>query len=897
MAGLIETVTKALKGRPSQPDAQQAAAIKAEQDAAMAAEQQAKSADAQKAADMLPLIGVGGQEYHNGLFREEYHEDLADPLARVERMNELRVGDAVVSSHLRRLMVPISRIDLWSLQPAEGDVAEDAAEGESEPGEDEQPQQQAGKKSLRMAPEGQQDAPEKKLAAVAPEADEATQDDDSADGESGPEAEDDAAEGEAPEMPADQFRAALEANILGRGPRSYRMATTWQQWIREACTSLAFGFALFERELMAVDGPLGTWVLVKRLQWMHPRSIRRFLVNRDGELLGVEQWARQSAYGLPGSDEVLNPQKAADAIIGGRQLEDRGGWKLVVVPASRLVSIVRNREGANFEGLPDIRSVYMDARHAAFLRKAQRIDAAKRAIGIPMAEAETEASPETTSNVIAQLRRMRGGAAEMAYVYSPKGVKIGFMDMGANTIDVSPMMRATEERIAFGFGTEFTRRGAEGSGGSYSAGEIQAEYFNLQLNALAGWIADEVNRQLIEPLAELNGFCDSPPVLTVGDVAPPDVAKIADLKAKGALSWTDEDEQQLRRQIKWRPLTPQELEQRRAKKEQMAAIAEASVGMKPGESKAAGGESGNAKAADKKSEPPQPVAPMAPPKELAAPKMRRPLTTHEEKYGQIPRVQDAFDAFIMDVTQALRPLREAAVRDAIRRVSIDGHRGTVKGRLKDGPMKAAAKALAERMRELGRETAGAEIRQQVQALELAAPPEFDPFKPMAKKTRGLVGVTRVAQDLDNALETVIDLDVSRIMDGIIKSIEREILDGIAADMSEQEAIAAAQRNVLAASDRALEDAARNMASHAYNGGRSEVLEQSLEAGVPITHARRVEVMDENTCDTCMTLDGLVVEIESDAYWANMPPSKCDGGARCRGYYEFKVINPSTQEAP
>jgi len=143
-------------------------------------------------------------------------------------------------------------------------------------------------------------------------------------------------------------------------------------------------------------------------------------------------------------------------------------------------------------------------------------------------------------------------------------------------------------------------------------------------------------------------------------------------------------------------------------------------------------------------------------------------------------------------------------------------------------------------------------------------------------------------DLENALDVIIDLDVGKILDAVVGSIEREVLTAIAGNATEEEAVAQALRAVLGQSDASIDNAARNVASHAFNGGRSEVVEQAREQGVPLTMARRTEVMDDNTCDACAGLDGLTVSLDSDEYWTNMPPAKCAGGAWCRGFYSLEL---------
>jgi hypothetical protein len=55
---------------------------------------------------------------------------------------------------------------------------------------------------------------------------------------------------------------------------------------------------------------------------------------------------------------------------------------------------------------------------------------------------------------------------------------------------------------------------------------------------------------------------------------------------------------------------------------------------------------------------------------------------------------------------------------------------------------------------------------------------------------------------------------------------------------------------------------------------------------PPEYAMRSEQLDENTCDTCDELHGLIVQVDSAEYMDEMPPAECEGGGRCRGIYVY-----------
>ena len=85
------------------------------------------------------------------------------------------------------------------------------------------------------------------------------------------------------------------------------------------------------------------------------------------------------------------------------------------------------------------------------------------------------------------------------------------------------------------------------------------------------------------------------------------------------------------------------------------------------------------------------------------------------------------------------------------------------------------------------------------------------------------------------------------------------------------------------SDKPLEDLARKSAAVAYNQGRAAAILTALDDG-EVQFAVRSEYLDENTCPPCADLDGLTVDVGTPEFEEFMPPAKCDGGDRCRGYY-------------
>lgn len=83
------------------------------------------------------------------------------------------------------------------------------------------------------------------------------------------------------------------------------------------------------------------------------------------------------------------------------------------------------------------------------------------------------------------------------------------------------------------------------------------------------------------------------------------------------------------------------------------------------------------------------------------------------------------------------------------------------------------------------------------------------------------------------------------------------------------------------SDKPINELARQSTGKAFNLGRNVELQRQEER---VAFVIRTEILDGNTCDPCAALDGTRYDVGSAEYFDNMPPAKCAGADRCRGFY-------------
>lgn len=812
-----------------------------------------------------PRIGFSGQKWGTAGYEEEYHRELSDPLSAADAYDKLRIGNSTIASLIQRIEGPI-RQAAWSVVHGSGAPLLPSV--------------------ARMQADDEPDAG----------------------------------------MEDEQARAAwlIESNLFGEPFPEYAMRQSWRnQSLHELCTVLAFPFAMFEAVPRWQSGALGDRVVLDQLNWLHPRSVAQVRSGEDGSFLGILQ---EGQHGWNDS--------TADSLSGGSQ-EIRRRF----IPAHRLVVHARNREGDNPGGTPLVRHMFGDARRQEHAIKWQIIDAQNRAIGIPSIKLAKGATPKQLEDAKSVARRLTYGNKEQAYVVMEDGTEIGFVEMGANVANMDVLIQAQEARMRSVASAEVFALGQAGSEGSRAVASEFTPYFDLLVKSVADGIVEDIQRQVLEPLHRLNFGTSVPtPRLHVGNVSRPNVEQIlAALTAQGVQSDGDV-EQSLRGALDLPPLPDAEVARRNRQRglpklggegfgarslvavvkellgsgaideDQAAELFSVITGDREWKDRAKGAIWSDPLRKDAQGQsvdaPPGVFAERANPVRLAAigpgkpllRALRREPTEHEAAFCCLADLDRGFEDIATDFVQAVKPLRAAAVEEAIRRMVVDGPRVTIP-RLKSKPMREAIAAVMQKARDLGRVTAREELRAQVEAARdkrLATAPTFDPLA--GRKPRAKLPKLQLAQEIDQSLDVVIGLRVESILNSVADAVRRSVLDSFERGIEGDEAADIARRELLDRSDAPLEAAGREVASRGVNNGRAEGVAESEDElaslGLEVDVARRSSVLDDATCPPCENLDhgksGTEYEVGSDEYFSDMPPAHCDGRASCRCFFSFAV---------
>jgi hypothetical protein len=303
--------------------------------------------------------------------------------------------------------------------------------------------------------------------------------------------------------------------------------------VSEAVSFLWMGFSWFEvvykrREGLDTknvkkrskynDGRIGVRKLVSRAPW----TISKFAIEpKTGKILGVHQ--RESAFTGRGSDSLIPSNKSiyyrTTAIDGD--------------PSGR--SILRN--------------AYTSYTYLTNLQSIEAIAVEREMHGIPIGRIPSEYLAATATDAQVAIRlQMERMLADMklnaqGYALLPSdllldsdgkstgGVAARLVDVelmtsqGNRNIDIGPIIDRYQHDIARSVLSEFLMLGT--NGGSYALSKSKTDLFLRALESYINTVADVLNKQLVEPLWELNGLSvETMPRIEAGDVAPHDLREL-----------------------------------------------------------------------------------------------------------------------------------------------------------------------------------------------------------------------------------------------------------------------------------------------------------------------------------------------------------------------------------
>ena len=259
---------------------------------------------------------------------------------------------------------------------------------------------------------------------------------------------------------------------------------SWSQHLRLALLMLPFGHSYFEQVYrFDEDGMLRLRKLGVRL----PHTISKINVASDGGLVSIEQHG-----------------------IGG-------GSTGVVLPVSRLVAYVLDREGGNWLGESLLRSAYKNwlLKDRALRTWSSTID--RQGMGLPL----YTSAPNETSLAAGQKIATQARAGSNAGAAIPNGATLALLGVSGTLPDVEKFVAYNDQQIARSALGHFLNLGGQTGGqvGSYNLGSVLADTFNLAVGEVADLVAETASAHIIEDLVDVNfGPTVAAPTLTFDDI-------------------------------------------------------------------------------------------------------------------------------------------------------------------------------------------------------------------------------------------------------------------------------------------------------------------------------------------------------------------------------------------
>jgi hypothetical protein len=306
----------------------------------------------------------------------------------------------------------------------------------------------------------------------------------------------------------------------------------WDDILRQALLMTAFGVMLFEKVYGTYKFEGKTYVTLQKFAPRLPKSIL--------------MW------------------ELADRTFGIQQIRQDG--VLAQIPGSKLAIFVNEREGDNWWGTSMLRSAYQ---HWYRKSKYYAIDALgfeRQALGVPFAkmpQGYTENDEKRAEKVLSNLR-----ANQRQFLVFPNTMEVGFLDMNArSTRDPSTAIEHHNKQILQSVLAQFLELGqSKANSGSRALSQDHSDLFLKSMEALANTIITVINRDVIRELVDLNfNNVEAYPVLDYNGIAKADITAVgtayAQLVTAGAITPTTDDQQYMRTLLGLPPLTQEQIDE------------------------------------------------------------------------------------------------------------------------------------------------------------------------------------------------------------------------------------------------------------------------------------------------------------------------------------------------
>lgn len=616
------------------------------------------------------------------------------------------------------------------------------------------------------------------------------------------------------------------------------MDITRDDFLRQALLMIPFGVMLFEKVYGIKNHDGKDYVTIVKMAPRLPKSIL--------------QWE------LP------------DHTFGIQQIRQDG--VLAMIPGSKLLIFCNEREGDNWWGNSMLRAAY---KHWYFKNNFYKLDAIameRQAVGVPriqMPAGYTESDEKKAAQAAMNLRGNEDG-----FILVPNGYVADFMDMGAHTTrDPEPSINHHNKEILQSVLAQFLELGqTKAASGSRALSTDHSDLFLKALEAIAKTLIDVINKDLIPELVDMN-FNDVKvyPVLDYSGISKIDLVALGDAFSKlvtaGALNPTDDDQQYLRAAMGLPPRKQEDIDaaaNEEPSSEEQIDHANIEKTNEPDPSGPAQDANKVTDAAGKQQKPKPTAGNNDKVDKAAADKKPKPAKATEY---QIPRKFSNGKGFM-----SWRPLTMAESKVDFNKIQ------TVMNDMEKAFGAAALTILTDAKNSFMAKLMAAlqsKNTKTVQDLEVQFNAEYTALLKDTMARAYNYGKQTVAVEMGivppasgSAVAENMDLMASAIAQKTMSDIETKAklaaANVIQSDTSALQGAGEIDAQLETAIQKAVDATAGTVIASNINAGRNDVIQQKSS---DIYGLQRSEVLDDRTCNFCLSMDGLV--ITTDDGWAGM----------------------------
>jgi hypothetical protein len=609
-------------------------------------------------------------------------------------------------------------------------------------------------------------------------------------------------------------------NFVGHALFDWIEDMSWDDILRQALLMCDYGVMLFEKVYGIKEHDGKTYVTLKKLAPRLPKSIL--------------MW------------------ELTDHTFGIQQIRQDG--VLAQIPGSKLVIFVNEREGDNWWGNSMLRSAY---KHWYYKNNFYKIDAIafeRQGLGIPkitMPMGYTESDEKKAVQAMQNLR-----ANEDAFLLLPNGYEAEFMDMGAkSTRDPETSINHHNKEILMSVLAQFLELGANSkSSGSRALSQDHSDLFLKGIEAIANNVISVINKTLIPELVDLN-FNDVKqyPVLDFSGIRKIDMTEFgtafAQLVTAGALTPTDDDQQYLRAAFGLPPRSQADVDAQNDEEDDELNTEELEDGADIEDTET------------QQEEDVEDAATKQDPKAQTKQQNKKTDTQVKKKKAHdhlSPKRFDDGKGFM-----SWRPLTFTEKKVAFK--NIQDQMDTMEANFTTEAKAVLTKAKDAFMAKL-HDAIAKEDQKAISALEVQFAAEYKALLKTAMQKAYTYGKNNVSSEMGidsppNSAQSLANIDLmadtiaTKTMTDIQTKAKTQAANAIGTGRSVLQTVGGIDEGLDTAIDKAISHTAGIIVGQNINMGRNDVFQRNQGM---IYALQRSEVLDERTCEFCLSMDGLTV---------------------------------------